>query len=98
GVLRSVVDGLADQDLRLIVTTGPGSDPAGLGPLKANVTATPYAPQSAILSDCVLAITHGGAGSTLGALGYGVPVLVLPQGAPSQQRMAERCCLAGVGR
>jgi UDP:flavonoid glycosyltransferase YjiC (YdhE family) len=98
GVLRAIIDGLADQDLRLIVTTGPGSDPAGLGPVKPNVTVTPYVRQSAILPDCALAITHGGAGSTLGALRHGVPVLVLPRGAPSQQRMAERCGRAGVGR
>ena len=26
-------------------------------------------------------MTHGGAGSTLGALGFGVPLLVVPQGA-----------------
>jgi MGT family glycosyltransferase len=97
-VLRAVVDGLANQDLRLIVSTGPGSDPAGLGPVKPNVTVTPYVRQSTILPGCALAITHGGAGSTLGALCHGVPVLLLPRGAPSQRRMAERCCRAGVGR
>lgn len=97
-VLRAVVAGLAGRDLRLIVTTGPGSDPATLDPVGPNVVVTPYVRQSTILPDCVLAITHGGAGSTLGALRHGVPVLVLPRGAPSQRRMADRCARAGVGR
>jgi UDP:flavonoid glycosyltransferase YjiC (YdhE family) len=97
-VLRAVVAGLADQDLRLIVSTGPGSDPATLDPVGPNVMVTPYVRQSTILPDCALAITHGGAGSTLGALGHSVPVLLLPRGAPSQQRMAEACARAGVGR
>jgi UDP:flavonoid glycosyltransferase YjiC (YdhE family) len=97
-VLRAVVAGLADQNLRLIMSTGPGSDPATLDPIGPNVLVTPYVRQSTILPDCALAITHGGAGSTLGALRHGVPVLLLPRGAPSQRRMAERCARAGVGR
>jgi UDP:flavonoid glycosyltransferase YjiC (YdhE family) len=80
------------------MSTGPGSDPATLDPIGPNVLVTPYVRQSTILPDCALAITHGGAGSTLGALRHGVPVLLLPRGAPSQRRMAERCARAGVGR
>lgn len=97
-VLGAVVAGLADRDLRLVVSTGPGSDPSTLDPARPNVAITPYVRQSTILPDCALAITHGGAGSTLGALRNRVPVLLLPRGAPSQRRMAERCTQAGVGR
>jgi UDP:flavonoid glycosyltransferase YjiC (YdhE family) len=39
-------------------------------------------------------VTHGGAGSTLGALAYGLPLLVVPQGA-DQFYNAERVVAAG---
>jgi UDP:flavonoid glycosyltransferase YjiC (YdhE family) len=42
-------------------------------------------------------ITHGGAGTTLGALAFGLPLLVLPQGA-DQYANAERVVAAGAGR
>ena len=42
-------------------------------------------------------VTHGGAGTTLGALAFGVPLLVLPQGA-DQYANAERVVAAGAGR
>jgi UDP:flavonoid glycosyltransferase YjiC (YdhE family) len=51
-----------------------------------------------LLPCCAVVVTHGGAGTTLAALAHGVPVLVLPQGAPSQQRMANACAARGVGR
>lgn len=51
-----------------------------------------------LLPHCALVVTHGGAGTTLAALAYGVPVLVMPQGAPSQQRMAQACTARRVGR
>jgi L-noviosyl transferase len=51
-----------------------------------------------LLPRCAVVVTHGGAGTTLAALACGVPVLILPQGASSQQRMADACVARGVGR
>ncbi|MDT7539153.1 MAG: hypothetical protein QOI82_2738 [Actinomycetota bacterium] len=51
-----------------------------------------------LLPRCAVAISHGGAGTTLAALAHGVPLLVLPQGAPSQQRMADACAARGAAR
>jgi UDP:flavonoid glycosyltransferase YjiC (YdhE family) len=42
-------------------------------------------------------VAHGGAGTTLGALAHGVPLLVVPQGA-DQWSNAERVVAAGAGR
>jgi len=42
-------------------------------------------------------VSHGGSGTTLAALGHGLPLLTIPQGA-DQFRNAERCATAGVGR
>jgi UDP:flavonoid glycosyltransferase YjiC (YdhE family) len=50
-----------------------------------------------LLPACAIAVTHGGAGTTLAALAHAVPVVAVPQGAPSQERMAEAVDRAGVG-
>lgn len=51
-----------------------------------------------LLESCRLVVSHAGAGTVLAALGAGVPVVLLPRGAPSQGRMADACHRAGVGR
>lgn len=43
------------------------------------------------------AVSHGGAGTTLGALAHGLPHLVMPGGAPSQQRNAATTERLGLG-
>jgi len=40
-----------------------------------------YVPQGPLLDRCVVAVIHGGTGTTLGALARGVPVVVIPMGA-----------------
>jgi UDP:flavonoid glycosyltransferase YjiC (YdhE family) len=45
---------------------------------------------------CELIVSHGGAGTVLAALAAGVPLLLIPQGAPSQERMARACAGRGV--
>jgi UDP:flavonoid glycosyltransferase YjiC (YdhE family) len=53
---------------------------------------------STLLQSCKIAITHAGAGTVLASLNAGVPLVLVPQGSPSQLRMAEACEGAGVGR
>ncbi len=55
-----------------------------------------YIPQGVLLPRCDAVITHGGAGTTLGALAFGVPLVLLPQGA-DQYANAERIVSAGAG-
>ena len=52
-----------------------------LGPQPSNVHVHQYIPQELLLPHCAAVVTHGGAGSTLGALAFGLPLLVVPQGA-----------------
>jgi UDP:flavonoid glycosyltransferase YjiC (YdhE family) len=80
-VFRAVLDGLATVPVNVIVTVGPGADPAVLGPRPSHVHVTAFVPQELVLPRCGLAIHHGGAGSMLGALRHGLPQLVLPRGA-----------------
>jgi UDP:flavonoid glycosyltransferase YjiC (YdhE family) len=95
--LAAVIEALAAEPLDVVITVGRNNDPRQLGPLPSNVRAERYLPQAKVLARCTLAITHGGAGSTIAALSLGLPVLVLPRGAPSQRRLAARCAETGVG-
>ena len=62
----------------MLVTTGPGTPdvlPASPGVLHAS-----YVSQSLVLPHCAAVVSHGGAGTMLGALCHGLPQLCLPQG------------------
>ena len=96
-LIRLVIEAVRDEDIGLIVTVGRENDPASLGPQPENVVVHRYIPQGALLPRCHAVITHGGAGTTLGALAFGLPLLVLPQGA-DQYANAERVVSAGAGR
>jgi MGT family glycosyltransferase len=95
-IFRVVIEAVRDEDIALIVTVGRQNDPASLGPQPDNVNVHRYIPQAQLLPRCHAVITHGGAGTTLGALAFGIPLLVLPQGA-DQYANAERVVTAGAG-
>ena len=95
-VFRSVLEGLREEALNVIVTVGPSGDPSGLGPQPDNVHVERYIPQSQVLPLCDLFVSHGGSGATLGALSAGVPMLAIPQGA-DQFMNADRIVQAGFG-
>jgi MGT family glycosyltransferase len=96
-IFRTVIEAVRDEDLAVIITVGQQNDPAALGPQPDNVFVHRYIPQGVLLSRCDAIVTHGGAGTTLGALAFGVPLLVLPQGA-DQYANADRVVAAGAGR
>ncbi len=95
-IFRTVIEAVGDEDIALIVTVGRHNDPASLGPQPGNVLVHQYIPQGVLLPRCDAVITHGGSGTTLGALAFGAPLLVLPQGA-DQYSNAERIVAAGAG-
>ena len=96
-LFRLVIDAVRDEDIALIVTVGQQNDPADLGPQPDNVVVHRCVPQAELLPRCDAAIVHGGAGTTMGALAFGVPLVLLPQGA-DQYANAERVVAAGAGR
>jgi UDP:flavonoid glycosyltransferase YjiC (YdhE family) len=93
-VFRALLDGLRDEPLNLVITVGRQNDPALLGRQPSNVHVHRYVPQELLLSHCAAVVTHGGAGSTFGALAFGLPLLIVPQGADHFYN-AERIVAAG---
>ncbi len=80
-VFRALLDGLRDEALNIVVTVGRQNDPAMLGDQPSNIHVHRYIAQEQLLPHCAAVVTHGGAGSTLGALAFGLPLLIVPQGA-----------------
>ena len=80
-LFRHVIEAVRDEGVALVVTVGRQNDPAALGPQPDNVVVHRYVPQAVVLERCDAVIAHGGSGTTLGALAFGLPLLVIPQGA-----------------
>ena len=96
GVFRAAIDGIAAAGLNVLVTTGPGFDPADLGTRPAGVLSVPFVPQALVLPHCRVVVSHAGAGTMFGALCHGLPQLCLPQGA-DQPAQAVAILRAGAG-
>jgi len=81
----------------LIVTVVRNQDPTGYGPQPPNVHVERYIPLSLLLPHCDAAVTNGGSGALMAALGQGLPVVVGPISA-DQPANAARCAALGLGR
>ena len=88
-LVRSVLDAIQDLPISIAITTGPGTDPALLGPRPANVAAASFVPQALLLPLASAVVSHTGSGTMLGALAAGLPQVCLPRGA-DQFANAER--------
>lgn len=95
GALRGVIEAIGACDVHGIVTCGRNQDPEQLGALPANVRVERYIPQSLLLEHCSAVIGHGGYGTTMGALCFGVPLVITPLGA-DQPIHALRCAELGL--
>lgn len=81
---------------QVIVATGEHVDPTELGPQQPKVTSTRFLDQKATLAGCSAVICHGGSGTVLDAISYGLPLVMLPLGA-DQPLNAARCHQLGCG-
>jgi hypothetical protein len=75
---RAAIDALAGLPARFLVTVGEEREHVELGLLPPNVEVERWVPQDEVLHRASAVVTHGGLGSTLGALAHGVPLVVLP--------------------
>lgn len=96
-LIATVVEGVRSLPVDVVVTVGPGNDPAGLGEQPQNVQVAQYIPQGDLLPRCTAMVSHAGSGTFLAALTQGLPQLVLPQAA-DQFLNATAAARAGVAR
>lgn len=97
GIYRSVLDALAGEAVRVLMTTGRAIDPGSLAPLPANALVEQWWPQAGLMPYADLAVGHGGFGTTMMALAGGVPQVVIPLFASDQFVNAERMAAIGAG-
>lgn len=95
-LLQQLTDAAGASAPGVVVTTGPHPPDAVAAP-HAGVRVVQYLPQSKVLPVVDAVVAHGGAGTTVGALLHGLPQLIVPGPAPSQQASAARVVAAGVG-
>jgi UDP:flavonoid glycosyltransferase YjiC (YdhE family) len=81
GVFRDALAGLGELEVNVVVTVGPGQDPAVLGPQPGHVLVADFVTHSLLLPRCDVIVSQGGPATILAALDHGLPHLILPQGA-----------------
>jgi UDP:flavonoid glycosyltransferase YjiC (YdhE family) len=74
-LMQHLVDVLAATEHRVIVSMGPQADQLRLGP---RMTGATFLPQTSILPQVDLVITHGGNNTTTECFYFGKPMIVLP--------------------
>lgn len=79
--LMVVACAAARLDGVVVVTTGADGDLLGQFTLGAQVHVHRFVDQAALLPHCDVVVSHGGAGTLLGAAAHGIPQLILPQAA-----------------
>lgn len=96
---RAVISELLALDFDVTVTTGSDELVSELRAVdRGRVNVERWVDLPPLLRSSSLVVCHGGAGTVLSALAAGVPLLLIPQGAPSQMRMSAACEARGVGR
>jgi len=78
-VVRRIGAALGEMPVRGLVTLGPALRPDDIA-LPPNVQAVQYAPHTQVCPQADLVVTHGGHGTIITALRFGVPVVCLPMG------------------
>jgi UDP:flavonoid glycosyltransferase YjiC (YdhE family) len=94
-VYRVALAALADLPVRVLLTTG-SLPPEILAEVPPNVHIEPFVAQDEVVPHASVVLCHGGAGTVLGALAAGVPLVVTPLFA-DQPNNAERVAAIGAG-
>ncbi len=75
GLMRKLIEELADAPYRVIVSMGPQHAELELAP---NMAGAEFLPQVSLLPEVDLVVTHGGNNTVTEALHFGKPMVVLP--------------------
>ncbi|KAF0963847.1 MULTISPECIES: glycosyltransferase [Rhodococcus] len=96
--LQNILDAAEDTDIELVVTTGPAIDPAAFR-VPANASVHRYLPHNEVMPTCSAVIGHGGHATAFRALAHGLPMLILPMSALTDQRTIGKTVAAtGAGK
>ncbi|WP_327236042.1 glycosyltransferase [Streptomyces sp. NBC_01317] len=96
GVLETMIRALHGERVNVVVTLGTNGDPARFAGQPPYVRIERYVPQKQLLPYVDMVICHAGAGTVLGALAHGVPLVVAPLAA-DQYDIAAQVVRARVG-
>jgi MGT family glycosyltransferase len=96
-VYRACLEAFADGTHHLVLAVGKHIDPAAFGDTPEFVEIHRTVSQLGVLRRASAFVTHGGMGSVVEALWFGVPMLVVPQAADQFQN-AKRVVQLGVAR
>ena len=80
-LFRAAIEAAAALPVRALLSTGAEMDRNLLGTVPDNVTVMPWVPQGAVFPRAAALVCHGGAGTVLAGLTYGVPMVCTPLGA-----------------
>ena len=97
GLLETMLEGLREEAVNVVVTIGPDGDLDRFGPQPEHVRIERYIAQNTLLPHCEVVVCSAGAGTVLGALAHGIPLVVAPV-ATDQYEMAAQVEQAGAGR
>jgi UDP:flavonoid glycosyltransferase YjiC (YdhE family) len=75
---HEVFAALGGMDVDAVATIGPHVDPAAFGAVPPNVRVERFVPQADLLARVGAVVSHGGAGTVLGAAAHGRPQVVVP--------------------
>ena len=75
---QSYVDAFKEEELDIILSTGPQFDKGKIKNIPENVHVYSFVPQAQVLKQADLFVTHGGMNSISEALICGVPLMVIP--------------------
>ena len=78
GAFEELFEVLHDERVNVVATVGTDADPEAFGELPGHVRVARFVPQLEILPHCDITICQAGAGTVLGALAHGLPLVMLP--------------------
>lgn len=94
-IYKTILLGLRDEPVNLVVALGGTLDPAVFGPQPPNVHIERYIAMSLIAPYCDVVVSHAGSNTVMTTLGHGLPMLLIPIGA-DQPLHALRCTELGI--
>jgi UDP:flavonoid glycosyltransferase YjiC (YdhE family) len=95
-VYDTALEAVRGLGLRVLLTLGNAFAPSQLGPVPPNVHLETWVPQDEVFREARLVVSHGGSGTSLGAVSAGLPQVVVPLFA-DQFANGRRIAEAGAG-